>query len=126
MNWCILLPWHWGFSEGGPRESRAKIAGEKRRCERVPAALPVFVYGRVGGEPFSEQTVTDNISAHGGLLRLSAELGRAQTLLLTNLHTNEDLACRVARRAKTETGRNLIGVEFLRPAPRFWSIDSAR
>jgi hypothetical protein len=80
----------------------------------------------VGGEPFSEQTVTDNISAHGGLLRLSAELGRAQTLLLTNLHTNEDLACRVARRAKTETGRNLIGVEFLRPAPRFWSIDSAR
>ncbi len=85
--------------------------------------MPVFVYGRARGEPFSEHAETANVSAQGGLVELSVELQRSQTLLVTNLQTNEDLACRVARLVKTEGGKTLVGVEFLRPSPGFWSID---
>lgn len=85
--------------------------------------MPVFVYGRTRGEPFFEPGETANVSPQGGLVSLSMELRPPQTLLVTNLTTNEDLACRVARLARTEKGRTLVGVEFLRPSPSFWSID---
>jgi hypothetical protein len=29
----------------------------------------------------------------------------------------------VARLVKLEAGRTLVGIEFLRPSPRFWTID---
>jgi hypothetical protein len=121
-----IMPWHKSllrFFCRKPVATSAKFTIEKRRGERVPAAMSVFVYGRVSGVPFAEQTETDNISAQGGLLALSTGIQRSQTLLLTNLQTNEDLACRVARLAITDKGKTLVGVEFLRPAPRFWSIE---
>ena len=96
---------------------------DKRRGPRILASLPVFVYGRVEGQPFSEQAETTNVSPQGGLLELSAEIERAHPILVTNLHTNEELACRVARVIKTETGKTLVGLEFLRPSPNFWSVD---
>ncbi|HWF37110.1 MAG TPA: PilZ domain-containing protein [Candidatus Acidoferrales bacterium] len=102
---------------------RADKRLDKRREPRLLAALPVFVYGRVEGQPFSEESETTNVSPHGGLLELSAEIERSHPILLTNLHTNEELACRVARVLKTETGRTLVGLEFLRPSPNFWSVD---
>jgi len=123
MDWDKLLFWRWRFFGRRAKHPRANLIIEKRRCERVPAAIPVFVYGRVRGETFSEYAETSDISAQGGALILSAEIERSQTLLITNLRTNEDLACRVARLAITEKGSILVGFEFLRPSPRFWSID---
>ena len=126
MNWGKLLLLRWGSIGRKPKSARSELNLEKRRSQRVLAAMPVFIYGRVQGEPFSEHTETANVSAQGGLVALSIDLDRVQTLLVTNLQTNEDLACRVARLGKTETGKTLVGVEFLRPAPRFWSIDFAQ
>jgi len=123
MNWDKLLFWRWRFFERGAKHSRAKLIIEKRRSERVPAAMPVFIYGRVRGETFSEYAETSDISAQGGAVILSAEIERSQPILITNLRTNEDLACRVARLAITQKGSILVGFEFLRPSPRFWSID---
>ena len=123
MDWAKLFFLRWfssGHKEGDQRNS---LRIEKRRGQRVPATLPVFVYGRIEGEPFAEQTETTNISAQGGLVALSVELSRSQTLLVTNLQTNEDLACRVARMVKTKAGKTLVGVEFLHSCPRFWTID---
>jgi hypothetical protein len=117
----------WGkfFPRRPPREkaSGQMFGLDKRRGLRVAAAMPVFIYGRVEGQPYSERTETANVSPQGGLVALSTELQAAQTLLLTNLRTNEDLACRVTRLVKTGKGRTLVGVEFLQPAPNFWSID---
>ena len=60
-----------------------------------------------------EQAETTSVSPQGGLLELSgAVLKRSHPILLTNLHTNEELACRVARVIKTETGKTLVGLEF--------------
>lgn len=117
----------WGkfFPRRSPRD---KASGQifrldKRRGPRVAAAMPVFIYGRLEGQPYFEHTETTNVSPQGGLVALSTKLQAAQTLLLTNLHTNEDLACRVIRLVKTGKGRTLVGVEFLQSAPNFWSID---
>lgn len=122
MNWGKLLLSRWGSFGRKSKDSGRALHLEKRRGERVDARMPVFIYGRTHGEPFSENAETSNVSAHGGLLTLATELGRAQTLLITNLRTNEDLACRVARLGRTEHGKTLVGVEFLHPAPDFWAI----
>jgi len=123
MNWGKLFLPRWGSFGRGPKNARAQLSIEKRRCERVPATMPVFVYGLTHGEPFSEHTETANVSAQGGLVTLSAKVERSQTLLITNLQTNEDVACRVARFVKTDAGHTLVGLEFLRSSPRFWSVD---
>jgi hypothetical protein len=95
----------------------------KRRAHRVSAYMPVFVYGRAHNEPFAEHAVTLNVSATGGFLALDAEVSPAQKLLMANEQTDEELPCRIARIVKTEAGKTLVGFEFLKPAPRFWSID---
>ncbi len=112
-----------GDASGKRPDRRLDERLDKRRGPRLLAALPVFVYGRVEGQPFSEQAETTNVSPQGGLLELSAEVERSHPILLTNLHTNEELACRVARVIKTEAGKTLVGLEFLRPSPNFWSVD---
>jgi hypothetical protein len=122
----------WG-GKGHPADAGLRIpkhAGQappqrldKRRGPRLAASLPVFIYGRLEGQPFSEQAETANVSPQGGLLELSCDIERAHPLLITNLHTNEELACRVARVIKTNTGKTLVGLEFLRPSPNFWSVD---
>lgn len=101
-----------------PQQSR-----NKRRAHRVYAFMPVFVYGRAHNEPFAEHAVTLNVSATGGFLALDAEVAPAQKLLMANEQTDEELPCRIARIVKSQGGKTLVGFEFLRPAPRFWSID---
>jgi c-di-GMP-binding flagellar brake protein YcgR len=95
----------------------------RRRGHRISAFLPVFIYAHSHNEPFVEHSVTLNVSATGGLLSLSRDLAPSQRLLVANTQTDEELPCRVARVIKTQAGTTLVGFEFLRPAPHFWSID---
>ena len=112
---------------GANRSSRNDASSShqpaRRRAHRVAAFLPVFVYGRTHDQPFAENTVTINVSSTGGFLSLSAEVGPSQNILMSNVQTNEELPCRVVRVLKTQAGKTLVGFEFLRPAPQFWSID---
>jgi hypothetical protein len=96
---------------------------DRRRSYRVALATPVFVYGWLAGEPFSENTKTLNVSANGGLIPLSGTMIPSQELILTNLQTNEDLTCRVARSTRAEDGTILVGLDFLQASPKFWLID---
>jgi hypothetical protein len=96
---------------------------ERRRAHRVLLATPVFVYGWLRGEPFSEMTDTLNVSAIGGALILSANAIPEQTLIVTNEQSNGELACRVTRAARTQDGRTVIGFEFLHVSPTFWQVD---
>jgi hypothetical protein len=86
----------------------------------VAAAIPVLLYGRLGDEPFCENTETIDVCEYGGLVTVSADIASSQALILTNAQTNQDLACRVARLVRTERGQMLAGLEFLRHSPRFW------
>jgi hypothetical protein len=103
--------------------SRAPGRGD-RRCEcRVQLTTPIFVYGWLADEPFSENTETLNVSATGALIPLSAKVVPSQALILTNLQTNEDLPCRVSRSFRTEDGKTLAGLTFLQTSPSFWQIN---
>jgi hypothetical protein len=77
----------------------------------------------LSNEPFAENTETLNVSADGGLIPLSGTVMPSQELILTNLQTNEDLTCRVARSTRTEDGRILVGLDFRQASPNFWQID---
>ena len=105
------------------RDSRLKqtrLLREERRATRVPLAMPVLLYGRMGEEPFQEHTETINVSVNGGLVPVAAEVSCLQKIFLTNLQTSEELPCRVARVMKTDRGTILAGLDFLQPAPSFW------
>jgi hypothetical protein len=103
--------------------SREPERKDRRRGSRVALATPVFVYGWLLNEPFSENTETLNVSAVGGLIQLSAMVIPSQELILTSLKTNEDLPCRVVRLIRSGDGKTLVGVDFLQPSPHFWQIN---
>jgi len=123
MGWRKLFFPRKVHSRREPAAVPAVSKPNRRRSHRVAAFLPVFIYGHSHDEPFVENGVTINVSASGGLLSLSREVAPSQELLVANLQTDEELPCRIARVTKTEAGTVLVGFEFLRPAPRFWSIE---
>ncbi|MGA7622886.1 MAG: PilZ domain-containing protein [Candidatus Acidiferrales bacterium] len=126
---AALTSWRDLIFPGGKRWSHSVSGASsqhrpaRRRAHRVAAFLPVFVYGSTHDQPFAENTVTINVSSTGGFLALSADVTPSQNILMSNVQTNEELPCRIVRVLKTEAGKTLVGFEFLRPAPQFWSID---
>lgn len=115
----FLLP-RWGHLGHEARNAMPRVLREQRRAERVPVSMPVLLYGHIEGEPFQEQAETIDVSAHGGLVPITVEVKESQKLLLTNLLTNEDRPCRVARLVQTREGKTLAGLEFLQPSEGFW------
>ena len=115
MRWIKFL-----FHRGQRGTRRTENLPAQRRARRVSALIPVLLYGRFGDKPFHENTETIDVSEHGGLVTTSVKLIGSQKLILTNVQTNEDVACRVARLVQTGEGHTLAGLEFLQPSPRFW------
>jgi hypothetical protein len=109
-----------GLRLGGEAGDSRTLRLEQRRGRRVRADMPVLLYGRLANEPFQEHTQTIDVSSHGGLFPIAAAVVPSQKLILTNLETNDDLACRVARLVRTEHGTTLAAVEFLQPSLHFW------
>jgi c-di-GMP-binding flagellar brake protein YcgR len=123
MGWRKLLVRRKVRSGHLPGPAPPVPIANRRRSHRVSAFLPVFIYAHSHNEPFIEHAVTLNVSACGGLLSLSRDVEPSQELLIANTQTDEEMRCRIARVTKTQAGTVLVGFEFLRPAPRFWSIE---
>jgi hypothetical protein len=96
---------------------------ERRHAYRVSLETPVFVYGWRKGEPFLEATKTINVSAVGGLIPLSSKIVRSQLLIVTNLQSDEDSSCRVARLTRCPRGKIAVGFEFAKPSATFWQVE---
>jgi hypothetical protein len=96
---------------------------DRRRARRVRQSTPLLVYGWLRAQPFWESTETLDVSATGGLMPLSLDVVRSQKLLITNLQSNEDLTCHVARLVHTSDGKSAIGFEFAQASASFWRID---
>ena len=123
MGWHKLLVPRSVRARHEPSPAPAVSKPNRRQNHRVNAFLPVFIYGHSHDQPFVENAVTINVSANGGLLPLSREVVASQKFLVANMRTNEELPCRIAHVIKTQAGTTLVGFEFLRPSPRFWSIE---
>jgi hypothetical protein len=118
----LILP-RWSALGREARHAVRVPGAEKRRAHRVAASMPVLIYGHSAVEPFAEPVTTANVSRTGTLVPLSAHVLRFQKLVITNLQSNEDAICRVARLVRTDDGRTFAALEFLQPPPHFWAID---
>lgn len=114
-----LFRWRFGRARGEP--SRDLGLG-RRRAHRVDLHAPVFLYGSMKDEPFSERSETIDVCANGALVAVNACVFPEQRILLTNLQTQQDLKCRVVR---IDKHRIAVALEFVEPCPRFWGIDFA-
>ena len=55
-------------------------------------------------------------------MSLSVDVVRSQRLIITNVQSNEDLTCRVARVASALGGKTAIGFEFAQASANFWRV----
>jgi hypothetical protein len=118
----VLAAIRWWWRRRQPL-SDTRMWKDRRRSYRVALTTPVFVYGWLADEPFSESTETLDVSGNGGLIRLSGTVIPSQELVLTNLQTDEVLTCRVARTTRPNEGTILAGLHFLQASPTFWQVD---
>ena len=98
-------------------------AHNRRRSQRVLLRMPLLVIARgQGNEHVSENTYTSSVNAHGALIYLSFQVEVGQKLIIKNAETEEEQFVRVVRTNPAPEGRTEVGIEFLRPAPKFWRI----
>ena len=95
----------------------------RRRTQRVFLRLPLLVIARGPDQQHvSENAFTTNVSAHGALLLLSMRVEVGQKILFRNTETLEEQFVRVIHVTPGAEGKSEIGVEFLKPASKFWRI----
>ena len=95
----------------------------RRRSERVMLQMPIQVMAETPEhEQVREQTHTLVVNAHGGLMKLKAELHIGQPMLLMNPQTGACESCRVVRVDQPSPDYFAVAFEFDRPAPKFWPV----
>ena len=85
-------------------------------------SVPVKVSGQSVSGPFSEDTHTMAINAHGALITLAARVAQGAEVELKSHTHPESQKCRVVFVGPSAEGKTQFGVEFSRPAPNFWHV----
>jgi hypothetical protein len=95
----------------------------KRRSQRLFLQVRVILEGKLANQsPFSEETHTIVINAHGALVEISVPLDQGQVLILQNARTSEKVECTVKLVTPKEARKFNTAVEFTKPNPDFWRI----
>ena len=95
----------------------------RRRSPRLRARIRVGVEWQVENKtPFTEETETFMVSAHGALIGLDAAPSLGQKLMLQNASTNETQEAMIVFVSSAKDGKFNVGVEFTKPNPAFWQI----
>ena len=103
--------------------SKVQIRTE-RRSLRLWISIPVRASSKnADGKNFSEDTETIVINAHGGLFFLHQPVKIRADIVLTNLATKEEQACRVVTLGDSSDKGMRVGIEFLSPSPGFWGVE---
>jgi len=96
----------------------------RRRSMRVLLSVPIHVSGKTtDGKDFEEQTRTLVVNAHGALIALGAKVAAGQSIIVANPATQFTIECRVVYLGNSQGGKIQMGVEFVKPSPRFWQVD---
>jgi hypothetical protein len=96
----------------------------RRRSMRVLLSVPIHVSGKTAdGTDFAEDTRTLVVNAHGALISLTAKVAAGQSITVANRATQFTMECRVVYLGNSQGGKIQMGVEFVKPSPRFWQID---
>lgn len=95
----------------------------RRRSERVMLQVAVTVLADTPEHlVVTEDTHTLVVNAHGGLLKLRAELLPGQPLTLANPRNGNREKAHVVRIEQPSPDYFAVAFEFDRPAPNFWPI----
>jgi hypothetical protein len=106
-----------------PVTPHAVSARPRRRSKRLGLALPVVIQGKNKiDESFTESTQMLCVSAHGGLVAVSAAIQKATIILITNLTTSEQQEARVVFIGHTHGRKYKVGFEFVGAATNFWRV----
>ena len=94
-----------------------------RRSQRVILKVSVMVLAEAGdNKSISEETRTVTVNAHGAMILLGLKVSIGQLLTLRNSRTGEEIACQVVYVSPHESEKRQVGVDFMKPCPRFWRI----
>jgi len=95
-----------------------------RRSQRVYLSVDIeVILQRANQPPFTEDTRTLIVNAHGALILLRASVELGEFVTLRNLKTLAEVTCRVVDLGSTNPADpREIGVEFIEPSPRFWRV----
>jgi len=104
--------------------AHAPSGAERRRSERVFLQIDIFVQGvSTDGRAFRDKTRTLAVNAHGALIHLAEDVHPEDIITLTHAITNVQQQCRVVYAKPMSGNVRAVGVEFLKPSPKFWGID---
>jgi hypothetical protein len=106
---------------GFPSNSGDSIT--QRRSQRVMLKVSVVVLAHdTDNKLISEETRTVTVNAHGAMILLTAKVSVGQLLTLRNSRSGDDVLCRVAYVNPHLGEKKEVGVDFMKPCPRFWRI----
>ena len=95
----------------------------RRRSQRLYLQVRVIVEGKLADEsPFSEETRTIVVNAHGALVEMNVSLDQGQIVILQNALTSEKCECAVKLVAPGEARKFNAALEFTNPNPDFWHV----
>lgn len=99
---------------------RQPTAEERRRAQRVLLRMPVLVHFQGREKPIEAKTHT--VSATGGMIILHESMTQGAKFILENPRTNEKVEVHVVRPSQPNADGQLVPVEFVTPAPKFWNV----
>ena len=96
----------------------------RRRSMRVMLSVTIVVRGKNpdGKSFFDEETKTLVVNAHGALIHLRSEVKADQKITITHRRTANTEGCRIVYVGIMQDGKAQVGIEFDKPAPKFWGI----
>jgi hypothetical protein len=100
-----------------------ETATNKRRSQRLFLQVRVVVEWQLPTKsPFSEETHTIVVNAHGALVEMSVSPDQGQVVTVQNVRTTEKSDCAVKLVTPSGAGKFNIALEFTTPNPGFWRI----
>ena len=107
-----------------PRANTPRPEGERRRSRRVVLSIQVeLAWTTPDGTNVKEEAVTEEISAHGAVLRMETCPPVEMEAELTNRCTGKSTRTRVVRIPDPERDQlTRVIVEFAVPSETFWGI----
>ncbi len=96
---------------------------EKRKSQSKALFLPVEVaWVQPDGTRTKENGVTEEVSAHGGVLRMQTSPPMNVEIDLTNTHTGKSTKARIVGVRPSVGGQQRVAVELAEPGYLFWGL----
>ena len=95
----------------------------RRRSQRLFLQVRVVVEGQLPNKsPFSEETHTIVVNAHGALVEMKVSLDQGQIVTLHNVRSSEKIECTIKLVTPAGPGKFSTAFEFITPSPEFWHV----